>query len=96
MIMELIGIHPVSALFKVYHYKKQYDTEKRLTEKQLSKIYLGVIYQSNWAARSKFWCFSKKKNQNMTALKSLEYYIISLGNLMGLMFNPYGHNHPLA
>ena len=59
---RLIGIHPISALFKVYHYKKQFKIEKRLTEKQLSKIYLGVIYQSNWAARSKFWCFFKKKN----------------------------------
>jgi len=52
MIMELIGIHPVSALFNVYHYKKQYDTEKRLADEQLSKIYLGAIYQSSWAARS--------------------------------------------
>lgn len=53
---RLIDILPIGSLFKVYHYEKQFAIEeKQLTIKQLSKIYLGIIYQSNWQKKKKKW-----------------------------------------
>ncbi len=45
-----IPFHPISPLFKVYHYNWQFknDQLKKITEVELGKKYLGVIYQSNW------------------------------------------------
>jgi hypothetical protein len=47
---QAIPLIPSQPLFKVYHYAHQYDADVRKgwTEKLLSKIYLGVIYQSSW------------------------------------------------
>ncbi|MXO07345.1 DUF6492 family protein [Flavobacterium sp. HBTb2-11-1] len=51
---RLIDILPIGSLFKVYHYKEQHAIEKKeLSIEQLRKIYLGVIYQSNW--KKKKW-----------------------------------------
>lgn len=53
---RLIALLPIGSLFKVYHYKDQYSIEKKqLSIKQLSKIYLGIIYQSNWQDQKKKW-----------------------------------------
>jgi len=53
---KLIPIYPIGSLFKVYHYKGQYKLEKnQLSLEQLSKIYLGLIYQSNWQKKKKKW-----------------------------------------
>lgn len=54
---KLIDIIPVEALFKVYHYEKQYQMEKDVNIYQLKKIYLGIIYQSNWKKSQKKWFF---------------------------------------
>ncbi|MSM41257.1 MAG: hypothetical protein GJT30_16695 [Geobacter sp.] len=45
-----IPLIPVEPLFKVYHYKEQYDESVALkeTEKILAENYLGIITQSNW------------------------------------------------
>lgn len=45
-------IYPVEPLFKVFHYKQQYDLWKGLgyTEEGISKDYLGIVMQSNWGA----------------------------------------------
>lgn len=47
---QAIPLHPCQALFKVYHYGWQLDREMRqgITQKQLAKLYCGVIYQSAW------------------------------------------------
>lgn len=52
---RIIEIYPVEGFFKVYHFKQQYYLEKRFynTDK-LKKIYLGVIFQSNWHGRKNF------------------------------------------
>ena len=42
-----IPLLPCQALFKVYHYAWQLDSEK-LTVPQLAELYCGVIYQSAW------------------------------------------------
>ncbi len=55
---KTIEIIPVGPYFKVYHYKKQYKMEKKYHKiDTLKKIYLGVIFQSNWKKKSKyiFW-----------------------------------------
>ncbi|SFC52123.1 DUF6492 family protein [Flavobacterium phragmitis] len=53
---RLINIIPIGSLFKVYHYKRQYAIEKnQLNMEQLSKIYLGLIHQSNWKRKKKKW-----------------------------------------
>ncbi|WP_348798191.1 DUF6492 family protein [Flavobacterium adhaerens] len=55
---KLITLYPIGNLFKVYHYQKQYSIErKQLSIEQLSKIYFGVIYQSNWKQIKKKWFF---------------------------------------
>lgn len=52
---NIINIIPCESFFKVYHYKKQYLLEKKHHNlDKLKKIYLGVIFQSNWKKRS-FW-----------------------------------------
>ncbi len=53
---RLIDIYPIEGLFKVYHYEKQYNLEKKFydTEK-LKKNYYGVIFQSNWQKKKKSW-----------------------------------------
>lgn len=47
---QAIPLHPCQALFKVYHYAWQLEGETRqgITQAQLAKLYLGVIYQSAW------------------------------------------------
>lgn len=52
---KIIELIPCESFFKVYHYKKQYEIEKKYHNiEKLKKIYLGVIFQSNWKKRS-FW-----------------------------------------
>ncbi|MFH2218780.1 MAG: DUF6492 family protein [Pseudomonadota bacterium] len=43
-------IIPVEPLFKVYHYKEQYDEGQRLGESDrvIAQNFLGVVLQSNW------------------------------------------------
>jgi hypothetical protein len=45
-----IAIMPVEPLFKVYHYKEQYEESLALNENEnvLVENYLGIINQSNW------------------------------------------------
>ncbi|KAA0129133.1 hypothetical protein FY557_06095 [Chryseobacterium sp. SN22] len=55
---KLIDIYPVEGFFKVYHYEKQYRLEKKFHNiEKLKKIYLGVIFQSNWEKRKRFGLF---------------------------------------
>jgi len=45
---KLFEIVPVENYFKVYHYKEQFDLEKKFFDKEkLSKTYMGIIIQSN-------------------------------------------------
>jgi hypothetical protein len=45
-----IPLYPCQSLFKVYHYSWQLAADRRrgLNQALLSKLYLGVIYQSAW------------------------------------------------
>lgn len=49
---KTIEIYPAEALFKVFHYKIQYDFYKKLkyTEENFKQTYLGMVLQSNWNA----------------------------------------------
>lgn len=50
---NLIPIYPIEGFFKVYHFKKQFLLEKRFHNiEKLKKVYLGVIFQSNWDNKS--------------------------------------------
>lgn len=56
---KLIDIYPIDEFFKVYHYEKQYNIEKKFHNiEKLKKNYLGIIFQSNWRKkRKKFLLF---------------------------------------
>lgn len=54
---KIINIIAIEALFKVYHYEKQYQMEKKMSDEKLKKIYIGIIYQSNWKKTRKKWFF---------------------------------------
>jgi hypothetical protein len=59
---NLIPIYPVEGFFKVYHYKKQFLLEKKFyNTDQLKKIYLGVIFQSNWNNENRVIKYLKRK-----------------------------------
>jgi hypothetical protein len=47
---KAIPLMPCQAFFKVYHYAKQFDNDRRnnVNLEMLSKIYSGVIFQSAW------------------------------------------------
>jgi len=47
---QAVPLQPCQALFKVYHYAWQYDQDRKngVSEKQLSQLYCGAIYQSAW------------------------------------------------
>lgn len=51
---NVITFHPITPLFKVYHYEWQFknDQSKKITESTLKENYIGVIYQSNWDKKS--------------------------------------------
>jgi hypothetical protein len=53
---QAIPLRPIEPLFRVYHYDWQYYTLKRQGEKidTLKRIYLGIIYQSNWESEMDF------------------------------------------
>lgn len=53
---KTIPIFPVEPLFKVFHYSHQYiDTKNQnYTEQDLSKVYMGVVMQSNWGSPLKY------------------------------------------
>lgn len=59
---NLIPIYPIEGFFKVYHFKKQFLIEKKFynTDK-LKKVYLGVIFQSNWDNKSVIIKYLKRK-----------------------------------
>lgn len=51
---KIIDLIPCECFFKVYHHKKQYQLERKYHNiEKLKKIYLGVIFQSNWKKRRK-------------------------------------------
>jgi len=47
---NVIPIYPAEPLFKVFHYKKQYDDflKQKFTLETLEENYLGIVLQSNW------------------------------------------------
>lgn len=47
---KAIPLLPCQALFKVYHYAWQFDTDQRrgIKNEHLAQLYCGVIYQSAW------------------------------------------------
>lgn len=47
---QAVPLLPCQALFKVYHYAWQFDSDRRvgITANQLAQFYCGVIYQSAW------------------------------------------------
>lgn len=52
LVDKTIPIWPVEPLFKVFHYKPQYEEAKKsgYTEADLAKVYSGIVMQSNWGA----------------------------------------------
>lgn len=48
----LPSLYPIEPLFKVFHYKQQYEIAKQVgfTEEHYKKNYLGIVMQSNWGA----------------------------------------------
>ena len=51
---KLFDIIPIENFFKVYHYKKQYDLEKKYFDRErLAKTYMGIILQSNMKLKKK-------------------------------------------
>jgi Family of unknown function (DUF6492) len=53
---KAIELRPCQPLFKVYHYAREYDRDRTrgIGLHELSKIFLGVVYQSSWE-RSMDW-----------------------------------------
>lgn len=47
---EVIPIYPSEPLFKVFHYKQQYNNflKQKFTLESLQENYLGIVLQSNW------------------------------------------------
>jgi hypothetical protein len=47
---KVIDIIPVEPLFKVFHFKPQYEFYKQMkyTEENFSENYMGIVMQSNW------------------------------------------------
>ncbi|MBF4516554.1 hypothetical protein IRZ71_09370 [Flavobacterium sp. ANB] len=63
---NLIPIYPIEGLFKVYHYKKQFLIEKRFYNiEKLKKVYLGVIFQSNWDNKSILTKYLNRKKRKI-------------------------------
>ncbi len=68
---KLVPILPIEPLFKVYHYKEQFEEGQRLGENErvISENFLGIVMQSNWdrsldsmpGKRSFLSRFSKRK-----------------------------------
>lgn len=53
-VCNLIPILPIEGFFKVYHYKEQFELEKKYHDlDKLKKVYLGIIFQSNWKQKKK-------------------------------------------
>lgn len=51
---KLMDIIPVEGFFKVYHYREQFELEKKWFDRErLSRNYMGIIMQSNWHAAKK-------------------------------------------
>ena len=59
---DAIKLIPTDPLFKVFHYKAQYDESIKLgeTHSSLSVSYLGVIKQSNWDESKDFYARKKR------------------------------------
>lgn len=45
-----IEIQPKNQLFKIFHYKNEYESikKKKITEKDIAEMYLGICMNSNW------------------------------------------------
>jgi hypothetical protein len=62
-----IPLLPKEPLFKAYLYFEEYEYDKKLgvDEAMLARLYLGVVYQSNWYPRrlrfSKRWAYKVKR-----------------------------------
>ena len=58
---QAIALRPIEPLFRVYHYDWQYYILKRQGENidSLKRMYLGVIYQSNWESEMDFGAAQK-------------------------------------
>lgn len=68
---NLIPIYPVEGFFKVYHYKKQFSLEKKFYNPEtLKKVYLGIIFQSNWDQKSKLIKYVNRKVKKVKFLYS--------------------------
>jgi hypothetical protein len=50
---RVIDIIPIEPLFKVFHFKPQYEHYKQLeyTEKDFSENYMGIVIQSNYSSK---------------------------------------------
>lgn len=59
-----IHIHPISPLFRVYHYHWQYAISKKNgeTHEKIANSYMGVLEQSNWSFEQDFGSQSKRKS----------------------------------
>lgn len=53
---KTISIFPIEPLFKVFHYPEQYIDAKNqnYSEEDLSKVYMGIVMQSNWGSPLKY------------------------------------------
>lgn len=53
---KVIPLWPIEPMFKVLHYKQQYDEWKNMgyEEKDFTNDYLGMVMQSNWGAPLKY------------------------------------------
>ncbi|RYJ37026.1 hypothetical protein NU08_3964 [Flavobacterium anhuiense] len=68
---NLIPIYPIEGFFKVYHFKKQFSIERRFHNiEKLKKVYLGVIFQSNWDNKSIVIKYLKRKIRKVKLIYS--------------------------
>jgi len=69
---QAIALRPIEPLFRVYHYDWQYYILKRQGENidSLKRMYLGVIYQSNWESEMDFG--TAQKSMASRILKQLK------------------------
>ena len=72
-----IPIIPKSPLFKVYHYAEQFFRDQMAGENDhsLSRRYLGVVMQSNWASPRKFSKMRWVRQKIRKYRKRLKYFL---------------------
>ncbi|MDR7210862.1 hypothetical protein [Flavobacterium piscis] len=68
---NLIPIYPIEGFFKVYHFKSQFAIEKKFYNvEKLKKVYLGVIFQSNWDSKIKMIKYLNLKKRKVKLVLS--------------------------